>query len=112
MPPLQVRDCPDTVYEQLRICAAEENRSISSQVLTILEDYLAAREADQLEARYVPGRKRMAFVRRVDNSDNVDYGERRRKVFERIESHPPIPISEDRPRADILLAQIREEEAK
>ena len=39
MPALQVKDCPTEVYEELRRCASRENRSISQQALTILEDY-------------------------------------------------------------------------
>ena len=44
MPALQVKDCPASVYEQLRACADEENRSIAQQTLTIIQDFPAARE--------------------------------------------------------------------
>ena len=112
MPPLQVRDCPEDVYERLRVCAAEENRSIANQALTIIQDYLDARKAGQLDAMRVPGRAGVAVVRRSAKGAEVDYAERHRRVFERITSRPPIPVSEDRPRADVMLAQIREEEAR
>ena len=47
MPALQVKDCPTEVYEELRRCASRENRSISQQALTILEDYLGFRDFAQ-----------------------------------------------------------------
>lgn len=109
MPPLQVKDCPNDVYNRLRACAKKNNRSISSQVLTILEDFLNAFESGTLEAAKIPGQSRIIIYSR-DGDPAI--GERRRKVFERIRRSEPIPISEDRPRADIILAQIREEEMK
>ena len=44
MPALQVKDCPADVYEKLRKCAEEENRSISQQTLTIIEYLKQCRE--------------------------------------------------------------------
>ena len=37
MATLHVRDVPDDLYEQIRQSAAEENRSISAQVVDLLE---------------------------------------------------------------------------
>ena len=109
MPPLQVKDCPDSVYEQLRICAAEEHRSISNQALTIIEDYLEARSKGLLSASRTSGKNKVVVYRK---EGEVNYAEKRRKLFAEIRKMRKIPISEDRPRADIMLAQIREEEAR
>jgi hypothetical protein len=40
MPALQVKDCPSSVYDRLRLCADLEDRSISQQTLHILKQYL------------------------------------------------------------------------
>lgn len=42
MPALQVKDFPADLYEDLRACAAENDRSISQQTTSILRSYLAA----------------------------------------------------------------------
>ena len=46
MPALQVKDCPAETYELLRECSARENRSISQQTLTIIEQYLGLRGSE------------------------------------------------------------------
>lgn len=40
MAALQVKDFPDELYEQLRLCAEMNHRSISQQTTCIIEDYL------------------------------------------------------------------------
>ena len=42
----------------------------------------------------------------------MDYYEKHRKVFEHIATLPPLPITETAPRSDVILRQIREEEAR
>ena len=102
MPALQVKDCPTEVYEELRRCAAQENRSISQQALTILEDYLGFRD-------YVP-RDRSSFQNRC--SVETNYIEKRKRLFERMNKRRAIPVSEEAPSSADLLAEIREEEAR
>ena len=108
MPALQIKDCPTEVYERLRTCAHEENRSISQQALTAIEDFLDMR--DGLKA---PSEARMrtfgpSSLRQVDDTD---YLTRRLDVFARINKLRPIPVTEDAPTAADVLSQIREEEA-
>ncbi len=109
MPPLQVKGCPENVYERLRTLAKNNNWSISNQVLTILEGFLDAYDNGMLEAAKVPGGKRIIVYNR-DGDPAIR--ERRRKLFARIESRKPIPITETAPRANVILAQIREEKMK
>ena len=45
MPALQVRELPEDLYEALRECASNEDRSISQQTIHILRDYLRAYRA-------------------------------------------------------------------
>ena len=42
---LQVKGIDDTFYEDLKRLSATENRSITQQVLVILREYLAKRDA-------------------------------------------------------------------
>ena len=103
MPALQVKDCPTEVYEELRRCASLENRSISQQALTILEDYLGFRDFAP-HNRSVPASKRSA--------ENSGYREKRKRIFERIDKLPAIPVSELAPSSADILAEIREKEAR
>ena len=112
MPALQIKDCPDSAYERLRACAKAENRSISQQALTIIEDYLDARDRGfvAFSSSAAPAVRQRPSYSGVD--DGVDYIAKRKATFERISKLPPIPITETAPRTDIILAQIREEEAR
>lgn len=103
MPALQVKDCPTEVYEELRRCAARENRSISQQALTILEDYLGFRDFAQHD--------RSASASKRDDG-NTNYIEKRKRIFERMDRLPAIPVSERAPSSADILAEIREEEAR
>lgn len=116
MPALQVKDCPIEVYERLRECAARENRSIAQQTVTILEEYLGMRAPSKPAAHTAqndsrePERPRLLYSN--DARDDFDYAADLRETLQLIDELPPIPISERSPRADIILAQIREEEAR
>ena len=131
MPALQVKDCPADVYERLRKCAEEENRSISQQTLTIIEDYLAMRDRMRASAEKRPGdaplipfsstasanddppiRVRFRPIYGPEANDGIDYAKRHREAFERIAALPPLPRMEGMPDAAELLRQIREEEAR
>ena len=107
MPALQVKDCPADVYERLRVCAAEENRSISQQALTIIEDFLEMRS----NAPLLASRSFMPDAGFCEGGE-VDYVSKRRRSFERIGELDPLPVSDKVPRADELLADIRAEEAR
>jgi hypothetical protein len=52
MPTLNVRDVPKPVYERVRRLARQDKRSLSQQVLWILEDYLKKdrRRRSEMEA--------------------------------------------------------------
>ena len=111
MPALQVKDCPSDVYERLRACAAEENRSISQQALTIIEDFLDMRagQAARTASDSKPTRSRSYYTQA---DDGVDYAAKHARVFEEIHKLRPVPIDEGRPSAVELLRQIRQEEAR
>ena len=72
MPALQVKDCPSDVYERLRACAAEENRSISQQALTIIENYLRMREERTAPE---PKPKNKKVVRNPFRNEDMEFDE-------------------------------------
>ncbi|MBQ6452829.1 MAG: hypothetical protein IJJ14_00555, partial [Coriobacteriales bacterium] len=69
MPLLQVRDCPEDVYEALRERAKRENRSIAQQTITILQEHLGLREPSAKPA--MPAQPSRPLY--GDKPDDVDY---------------------------------------
>ena len=109
MPALQVKNCPNEVYEQLRACASEENRSRSQQTLTILKEYLSARAA--VTTRHAePGSQ--APASHVASAQSADFIAKRRKLFSEINELPAIPVTEESPSTADILASVREEDAR
>ena len=107
MPPLQVKEFPADVYERLRQCAREENRSISQQTLTIIEDYLNMRDS----GADLPRSGHALIPSSCNVKEEIDYGTRRRKVIERVEKHL-LPGNDVLPSSAELVRQIRDEEAR
>lgn len=115
MPPLQVKDCPEDVYERLRACAKRENRSISQQTLTMIEYYLSIYEPQDTLSSSTGWRLRPKDSHRsiyAGDDPLVDYLSPRREVLARIRQHKPAALSVNRPLAHEVLAQIRKEEAR
>ena len=122
MPPLQVKDCPQDVYEKLRECAQRDNRSMAQQTLTILQEYLGMREASSgLDAWTTQSKRSMESsplgghidprgTSYLHEDTSSDYLTRYKETLKRIDALPTVPVTKTRPRADILLAEIREEE--
>ncbi len=108
MPALQVKDCPTAVYDKLRECAAQENRSISQQALTIIEGYLGMRNvaAPTEQAATAQG------PCRPPSAGQECYLERRQRAFDRIAMLRPLPVSKKSPDSADLLRRIREEDAR
>ena len=50
MPLLQVRDCPEDIYKKISYIAKKQNRSISQQVIVLLEKGLGQKQ-NNLERR-------------------------------------------------------------
>ena len=109
MPALQVRDFPADLYEELRIYAAEESRSISQQVVVIIKDFLSHRgeATERRVSEYCAPRSSYNPAHR----DPVDL-DRRREVLRKLNELPSIPVTKDCPSSAELLRQIREEEAR
>jgi len=94
MPALQVRDFPEELYEELRVFAQQEHRSIAQQTIVAVQDYLTRQKADD-----EPSRKASAYI---------DHRERRRKVIERINSLPPFEVPEGFPTPQEIIRELRD----
>ncbi len=105
MPALQVKNCPADVYENLRACANEENRSISQQVLTIIQRYLETRSSGRTTSTSISAPYASAL-------EEPNYIEKRAKAFDHISRLRPLPVTPSSPSASDLLTQIREKEAR
>jgi predicted nuclease of restriction endonuclease-like RecB superfamily len=66
MPLLQVRDCPEDVYQKITLVARREKRTIAQQVIVLLENSLG-QEQSNLERR----QKLMEKINRRSISDEV-----------------------------------------
>lgn len=97
MPALQVRDFPEHLYEELRICAQREYRSIAQQTIVAVQDYLT-KEGKRLEA----AEQRAADLERLERI------EQRRQVFERIDSRPPFEAPEGFPTPQQIIRELRD----
>lgn len=103
MPALQIKDCPQDTYEQLKLVAAAENRSISQQMLTILQEYLKEYPADR-------GRKeswRDIWV--PEERSGVDYAAKHKRAIEKLNELPRYGLPDGYTNAADLVHDAREE---
>ncbi len=115
MPALQVKECPDDVYERLRVCAANENRSIAQQTLTIIQGYLDALDERATADNVGRGRACAPMVASpsyAPERESPDYSLRREEALRRINAFAPLPVTKKAPAAADILARIRKEEAR
>lgn len=108
MPALQVKDCPESVYDELRICARDENRSISQQALTIIEEYLGFRNSTS-NIEQTPQTK---FPVQNKKEDSINYVEKRLRIFEDLAKLPPLNNTKNMPSMAELVRQSRDEDAR
>ena len=111
MTALQVRDFPADLYEELRSCAREQDRSLSQQTVHILREYLQAYGQAKDDAELTV---RTAACRIGDATDEGEGAaarrtERRRKTFEEIDALPVFAVPEDFPEPAELVRDMREE---
>lgn len=119
MPALQVKDFPSDLYDDLRECAAGQDRNISQQTVHILREYLRAYKhlgesvawkagETEPEASRKPALEIYAGSKALDQETKMRI-ERRRRAFEKIESLPKPELSGNDPSAAELIRQMREE---
>ena len=114
MPALQVKDFPSDLYDELRACAAEQDRNISQQTVHVLREYLRAYKQGggsvgwtvrpAVERAEVP-----AGAKSRAKETPEERAERRRRVFEAIDVLPKFEVPDDFPEPAELVRQMREE---
>ncbi|MEL6339048.1 MAG: hypothetical protein AAFQ65_04025 [Myxococcota bacterium] len=67
MPSLQIRDLPDELYEQLRVEAKREHRSLAQQATALLEK--------QLQGGSGSRSRRVALLERIATRDRASRGD-------------------------------------
>lgn len=73
MPILHVRNVPDDLYARLQRLANAKNRSVSAQVIRLLDQALQTEEARQSQTRILAGirRRRVSYTRNSSTPDSV-----------------------------------------
>jgi plasmid stability protein len=71
MATLHVRSVPDELYVRLQELAAVRQRSLSAQVITLLEQALSNEERQQQQTRLLAGIRRRRFVPPAGSPDSV-----------------------------------------
>lgn len=61
MPLLQVRDCPEDVYEKLVRVARNENRSVPQEIIVLLRHALEIQDSDR--------QRRLQVLKKLENLD-------------------------------------------
>jgi hypothetical protein len=72
MPTLHVRSVPEDVYNQLRSLAQVKQRSLSAQVVAMLERALEMEAQQQRQARLLDTIRRRRFTPPADSNDSVE----------------------------------------
>ena len=120
MPALQVRDCPEPLYEELRLCAAEQDRSISQQTLYVLRRYLSwyravgryeERQPEVLGAPFAEGKSREPRIVPLDREEQERQARirKRKALFTQIEAHRKDWGDQPFPDAAQMIREMREE---
>lgn len=115
MPALQVKDFPPDLYEELKDCAAQQDRNISQQTVRILREYLLAYR--QMGSSAFAGTRPPEAARQwygglgetPCESEREARIERRRRSFERIHSLPKLEDPDGFPDPAELVRLMREE---
>ncbi len=71
MPTLHVRNVPESIYENLRRRAQEQNRSLSAEVIVLLDYALAETQNNQAELLEGIRRRRFFQTERVGAPDST-----------------------------------------
>lgn len=107
MPALQVRDFPEELYNQLRSCAAEQDRSISQQTTYVLRRFLESYQQGMTEEQAADAARGAVLGSVVGSAARID---RRRRNFAQLEaSFGGAPGSDGLPSSVDMIREMREE---
>lgn len=114
MPAFQVKDFPADLYDELKACAAAEDRSMAQQNIHIVREFLRAYrqwggrtgwavQPIKLVDKTAEQRKRTAEEEREERIA------RRKRIFAEIDALPKIDIPDNFPSPAEIIRQMREE---
>lgn len=109
MTALQVKDCPDTVYDALRRRAASENRSIAQQALTLLEEGLGLRERHPDGSFPRENNIRLSPWSQMPARSEHEARGMRGAIFERLDALPRVALPNNYATTADLVADCRDE---
>ena len=113
MPALQVKDFPSDLYEELRVCAQNEDRSMAQQTVHILRSYLKVygTRGGNVEWVALPAQDATSVVVRPSEEPDTPQARaaRHRRVIEEIEALPKFEVPDDFPSPAEIVRQMREE---
>ncbi len=122
MTALQVKDFPADLYDDLRACAVASDRSISQQTVHIIREYLEAysRKNGLMDVgvppsehfgklKYAPLSYEQAQAKMRDRQGAQERIEKRKRIFERIDSRPKFEVPDDFPSVVEIIHEGREE---
>ena len=97
MPALQVRDCPEDLYEKLRTCAAEQDRSITQQTVHILREYLHENQTSKRKEHQQAQERAALRAERIE------------QAFATADTLPRVSEPEGFPNTEALVRAMRDE---
>lgn len=98
MPALQIRDLPQGLYDELRLRAEREHRSLAQQATVAIEQHL----------RLVPPTEQPARPLTEEEERRVRIA-KRKAIFARIDTMPKVEIPDDFPDIVEIIHEGREE---
>lgn len=97
MPALQIRDLPQGLYDELKLRAAREHRSLAQQATVAIEQHLRLVPSVEQSTRSLTGEEeRQARVAK------------RKAIFARIDAMPKVEIPEDFPTPEEIIRELRD----
>ena len=73
MPLLQVKECPEKLYEELRAIAEQDRRSMAQQVVVALDTYMADRKGAHADEALRKQRRRMLLDKARASAVSADF---------------------------------------
>ncbi|HBO61199.1 MAG TPA: argininosuccinate lyase [Olsenella sp.] len=97
MPALQIRDLPQGLYDELKLRAEREHRSLAQQATVAIEEHLRmVPPAEQPARQLTEEEERQARIAK------------RKAIFARIDAMPKAEIPEDFPTPEEIIRELRD----
>ena len=106
MPALQIRDIPQGLYDELRLRAEREHRSLAQQATVAIEQHLRMVPPAERPARQLTEEEERQLTEEEERQARVA---KRKAIFARIDAMPKVEIPEDFPDVVEIIHEGREE---